>query len=985
MVNVRSIKAKLIFSLLGIMGGAYLFLALVITPRIEEANIQAAGRVQEAMAGQLADNLDAAFESAREELESMAELPAVRSLDREQVDRAIRAFNASNRFFNYYFVMDPEGRWISYPTRPDLVGMLIPRRNMAWVHRTLEENRTVFLDVVRSRIGTLVSGFSTPVRGPDGTPAAVLRGVFVVSEENTLLRLLREVKVGDNGYAVLLSSNGWLLAHPRETPKADGFRRFRYDGHAPAAAALRGESGLMAFTDDGEPSMVAFRPVPATGWAVLFQQPRRDIVAGARREARMMSQVFLAMFALILVVAGLVIQLALRPLTRLLREMQTDGLSALTRVYPRDEIGQLARRFEELYTKLYGSREQLARSESKFRTLFDSTNDEVIIHDLEGRILEVNRMACVRLGFDREELVRLDLYRLDSPSSAPMIRERIREIRELGHLLFEAEHLTREGRAIPVEINARLIEFEDRPAILSVARDLSERKATEQALRREKERFQVLVERSPFALALVDREQRIEYVNPRFVEIFGYTLEDVPTIGEWLDRAHPDPARRREAVASWEQAQAATPLGGTVHRTSVVRCKDGSDKEVQLRLAPLETGERLIFLEDVSERKRLETQFQQAQRMEALGTLAGGIAHDFNNLLMGIQGRTSLLMAETDPGPGRTEHLRGIESHVKSAAELTQQLLGLARRGKYQVRPTDLNRLVQSSAEMFGRTKKEIRIHLKLRDDLPVAEVDQGQIEQVLLNLYVNAWQAMPAGGELYLETCETILDAPEAEPRGVVPGRFVRISVSDTGVGMDREILARIFDPFFTTKEMGRGTGLGLASAYGIVKNHGGYIDVQSEKGHGATFHVSLPASDETTPRSPDTADEAVHGSGTVLLVDDEEMVLEVGGRMLEHLGYEVVPAGSGEEAIRQVRERGERFDLVILDMIMPAMGGGETFDRLQEIAPRTPVLLSSGYSIDGEATEILSRGCRGFIQKPFDLVELSTKVAAALETPET
>ena len=381
-----------------------------------------------------------------------------------------------------------------------------------------------------------------------------------------------------------------------------------------------------------------------------------------------------------------------------------------------------------------------------------------------------------------------------------------------------------------------------------------------------------------------------------------------------------------------------------------------------------------------NERESLQTQLQQAQKMEAVGTLAGGIAHDFNNLLMAIQGRTSIMLMKKDSSHPDIRHLKGIENNVESAAELTRQLLGFAKGGKYEVRPTDLNELVKKENRMFGRTKKEISIHGKYAEDLWSVEVDRGQIEQVLLNLYINAWQAMPGGGNLYLETENVTLDEDYVKPFSIAPGRYVKISVADTGVGMDKATRERIFEPFFTTKEMGRGTGLGLASAYGIIKNHGGFINVYSEKGHGTTFNIYLPASEKEAIEEKKPAGSTLRGTETVLFVDDEDMIIEVAGELFEQLGYKVLTAGSGREAIETYEKNKEKIDIVLLDMIMPDMSGGETYDKLKEINPDIKVLLASGYSMNGTATEIMDRGCNGFIQKPFKMKEFSQKLREIL-----
>jgi len=348
---------------------------------------------------------------------------------------------------------------------------------------------------------------------------------------------------------------------------------------------------------------------------------------------------------------------------------------------------------------------------------------------------------------------------------------------------------------------------------------------------------------------------------------------------------------------------------------------------------------------------------------------------------MGIQGRTSMMLSAEAERPETLEHLRGIEEYVRSASELTKQLLGFARGGKYEVQVTDLNSLIDRQNRLFGRTRKEIRIQARLDEDLPTVEVDRGQFEQVLLNLYVNAWQAMPGGGDLTVETSNVALGAEEVEAFDGRAGEYVRVRVSDTGRGMDEKTKQRVFEPFFSTREKGRGTGLGLASAYGIIANHGGNIEVASEPGRGSTFTIHLPASGKACEPVVEEAAGIRSGQEVVLLVDDESIVRDVGKAMLERLGYAVHVASAGAEAVERLQDL--TVDLVILDLVMPDMGGGETFDRIREIRPEMRVLLSSGYSIDGKAREILARGCNGFIQKPFTMQQLSEKIRGVLETP--
>jgi len=382
------------------------------------------------------------------------------------------------------------------------------------------------------------------------------------------------------------------------------------------------------------------------------------------------------------------------------------------------------------------------------------------------------------------------------------------------------------------------------------------------------------------------------------------------------------------------------------------------------------------------EREKLESQLRKAEKLEAIGTLAGGIAHDFNNLLMGIQGSISMALFAMEREHSQYERLKATEEYVRRGADLTKQLLGFARGGKYELKSSRLNELIEKNVYVFGRTKKEISISTSYADDLWMVEVDECQIEQVLLNMFVNAWQAMPAGGQLRIGTENVVVDASRVTTPGLVPGKYARISISDTGVGMDKATQERIFDPFFTTKEMGRGTGLGLASAYGIIKNHGGVIDVVSEKGHGSTFFIYLPASERVTPEPQEPSQEILRGNETVLLVDDEEMVLDVTGEMLKTLGYTLITAKDGREAVDIIKRNGNDIDVVILDMIMPGVGGGDTFKLAREINKDLKVILASGYSIDGQASQILDKGCKGFIQKPFDLKQLSNKIRDILDT---
>jgi signal transduction histidine kinase/ActR/RegA family two-component response regulator len=380
------------------------------------------------------------------------------------------------------------------------------------------------------------------------------------------------------------------------------------------------------------------------------------------------------------------------------------------------------------------------------------------------------------------------------------------------------------------------------------------------------------------------------------------------------------------------------------------------------------------------EKKRLEAQLMRTQKLKAIGTLAGGIAHDFNNLLQAIQGNVSLIAGDMPPDHACHEGLQNICKQIKSGAKLTKQLLGYARKGQYCLKPLDLNGLIRETTLPFGQTRKDISIHLKLSHMLQTIEADEGQIEQVLMNLFLNAADAMPQGGHLTLETT----NVTEKDMRGKLyqpdSGPYVLLSVTDSGIGMSREQQERIFDPFFTTKEMGKASGMGLASVYGIMKSHGGYIDVHSVRGQGSVFMLYFKASGSKAVRRQANNLPIHQGSGTILIIDDEQRVLEAGRHMLSALNYSVLSATGGREAVELYKTQGKEIDLIMLDIIMPEMGGEDTFRHLKSINPDVKVLLCSGSCLEGQAEKLLNQGCLGFLQKPFDLFKLSQEIIKIL-----
>jgi two-component system cell cycle sensor histidine kinase/response regulator CckA len=414
-----------------------------------------------------------------------------------------------------------------------------------------------------------------------------------------------------------------------------------------------------------------------------------------------------------------------------------------------------------------------------------------------------------------------------------------------------------------------------------------------------------------------------------------------------------------------------------------------SGRQIVIRSFPVkgEADTTILLIADVTDQRDLEYQLQHVRRMDAIGNLAGGIAHNFNNLLMGIQGNVSILVQGKKMGDPGYDELAGIERCIDNGAKLTRQLLSFAKGGRYSLGLEDVNDIVEKSSSMFARTRKEIHVEQHLEEDLVMAEADAAQIELALMDLYVNAWHAMSNGGTLTVSTANIVLDDSFVKPYNLTPGSYLKISVADTGAGMDEKNIQRIFEPFYTTRPMGEGTGLGLASVFGIIKKHKGIITVDSQVGRGTTFSIYLPAArilqrpkEKNKLRVIVSGKRPEKGSGTILVVDDEEYILNADKAMLKELGYEVLLANGGREALRIFDENKDRINLLILDLIMPDLSGEIVYDRIKALRPDVRVILSSGYSIEGQAESILKRGCDGFIQKPYNLNQLAQKIKQIL-----
>ncbi|MFZ0131212.1 MAG: PAS domain S-box protein [Desulfobacterales bacterium] len=676
------------------------------------------------------------------------------------------------------------------------------------------------------------------------------------------------------------------------------------------------------------------------------------------------------------------------------RIVELEGLLAAARresAYYRQTAGETGkRRLRDVYqlSRFIAERKCLERTirenDLKFSSLTETTAAGIVIVQ-DDRIVYVNPAGQRIGGYSPAEIAALNFFDLFVPEQRNGIRARVEK--QLDGIAVtpwkEIEIVTKTGEKRWLSYTISRIEFEGRPALLASFIDISDRKEVEKRLRESEERYRSLVENIKEGI-MVAQDQKVAFANHYIATSLGYSIAEILSNSDPFEYLHPDDramVRERYLLRISGQAAPETYPIRVVTRDKAVKWMELTGMRIEWKGRPA----TLNCFTDITERmqaeenrQKMEAHLARAQKVEAIGTLAGGIAHDFNNLMMGIQGNVSLMLDDLDVAHPHHAYLVNIEKQIKSGSRLTSQLLGYARKGRYQLRHLDMNQLLEELAQTFGRTRKDITIRMQLDPDLKTVKADKGQIEQVLLNLFVNAADAMPESGDLILKTGNvTHADILSSlfKPR---PGAYVAVSVTDTGTGMAPDILDHIFEPFFTTKEMGRGTGLGLASVFGIAKGHGGYIDVFSRKGLGTTFTVYLPAAGAAAKEAePLPADGIQNGQGVVLLVEDEETVLQVNTRMLRRLGYTVIEAADGCAAVDLFKLHGSRIQLVILDMIMPGMGGAEVFERIKQINPAVKVLISSGCDIKEQAPRILRKGCDGFIQKPYGLDELSNKIS--------
>jgi two-component system cell cycle sensor histidine kinase/response regulator CckA len=629
--------------------------------------------------------------------------------------------------------------------------------------------------------------------------------------------------------------------------------------------------------------------------------------------------------------------------------------------------------------------EALRESEERYRSLFQNNHAVMLLIDPEtADIVDANPAACSFYGWGHEELTSKKISAINTLTEEQVFQEIERAESEQNQHFFFRHRLAR-GEILDVEVFSGPITLNGKKLLYSIVHDITERKQFIEALRDSEEKYRTALEANPDPVVVYNIEGKVVYFNPAFTRVFGWSLSE--RLGKKMNLFVPQ-ENWPETEMMIQRVMAGESFSGIESRRYT---KEGKIIPVSISGAVLRDMDgnpvgSVINLRDISQQKNLESQLQHAQKMEAVGTLAGGIAHDFNNLLQAIQGYTELLLMRRKEGEPGFRELREVIRTSKRGAELTKQLLTFSRKVESERKPLDLNREVAELRQLIERTlPKMIEVEFNLAHDLRKINADSTQLKQVLMNLALNAKDAMPEGGKLIIETQNITLDQEFCKRYAEVkPGDYVLLSMADTGHGMAKETLEHIFDPFYTTKEVGKGTGLGLAIVYGIVKNHEGYVMCYSRPGSGASFSIYLPAleaatEDEEQGESQESKFSAMGGCETILLVDDEKFIRELGVDVLGQAGYTVLTAGSGEQALEVYRKEQAQIDLVILDLIMPGIGGGKCLEGLLKIDPRAQILIASGYSPDASTKGALESGAAAFINKPYDtkqLLELVRKI---------
>jgi len=625
------------------------------------------------------------------------------------------------------------------------------------------------------------------------------------------------------------------------------------------------------------------------------------------------------------------------------------------------------------------AREQLRESEEKYRSVFEVSRDGLLLTNNDtGKILEVNSSGAEMFAYQKQELTGNSIMDLAED------REKMQHfINDQEQLILGEQGRRKDGKGFPMEISLNYFRRNDINYYVASIRNISERIQFERELQESEKKFRTIIENAPMGIIFVNEEGSIIFSNQEILKLLGSHLD------RKLEKLESLLVVERRDLYKIVLEDIFTGKRAEFFEEQHILREDGSMFWGNILISIVQTAPEkpdfaIIMIQDVTEQREVEEKLHVYEKLESVGQLAGMIAHDFNNQLMGVLGYATILSEQL-----KDEEMRSYAQMIYNAAEtsaaLTQKLLSFARKGRHITINQDIHKLIQETLSLVRATiQTKIKVKLLLEAKASIIPADPGQIQNALLNLILNACDAMPAGGVLKITT--SIIELKESDSstfyENVIAGRYIKVSISDTGQGMTEESKKRIFEPFFTTKREGKGTGLGLPAVFGTVKSHQGYISFDSELGEGTVFNLYLPLSEIQVEEesSSNSKGYTIHGSGNIILFDDEEIVRKTVYTLLNSLGYNVKTFADGIEGLQYYKANWEEIDLILLDVIMPEMDGPEVFKRLQKINPKVKVLLFSAYSATRDVQDALNNGALGFIHKPILRDELSQKISQAL-----
>lgn len=947
--------------------------------------------VARSVATDISNDQRVVIEMTRRMLADLAENPVIRDLDIPACKRMFETFFRNRPFLMYanIGIIDLQGTLVC-----SVIESATPV-NMADRDFFQQTLRTGHFSIGRYRVGHFtgkkVISFGYPVLDAGGQLHAV---IFAGLELEWFKDLAISTELPQGATLTLIDADGTILYRYPDQEMWVG--RSAPEMEIVKSVLSKSEGMTEATGIDGIPKYYGFQMFGGKYRAgyVYVGIPKAAVVSQAN-EALVRNLIWLGISAAtgLIVVWFIGYLFVVRPVNTLVNASERIAAGELGARTGLDkgsgEIGALGNAFDRMAQSLEErdaarekSEKDLLREKTFTDTAIDSIPGMFYLLDRQGKFLRWNKNMERVSGYSADEISNMNALKLFEGDDKALVADRIMDVFTKGESSVEAYLVSKSGSEIPCYFTGKLLKLDDTECLVGMGIDTSELKRAEESLRESELKYRSLFEESVDGIYITKKDGTLIDANRSFLDLFGYQREE--SLGMSVLNYYVDPGDRQIVTEKLDNA------GFIKDHFVKMRRKDGTEIDCLI------TGTRRLakdgsiigyrgIIRDITEHKSLEKQLVQAQKMEAVGTLAGGIAHDFNNMLAVIQGYSELLLLDKAEGTKEFKAISAIRNSAERGADLVRRILGFSRKLETNLRPIDLNHQVEHAQKLLSRTiPKMISIDIQLDEDLNTINADPVQIEQILLNLAVNAKHAIPEqGGRIIIETRNVILDETYCRTQAEMqPGEYVLLSVSDTGHGMDKYILEHLFEPFFTTKDVGEGTGLGLAMVYGIVQGHKGHIDCISEPGLGTTFNIYFPVIESEVKSDSESIEiMPTSGSETILLVDDEQLVRDFGKDVLSQSGYKVITAANGGDALDIYRERRIEISLVILDLAMPMMGGKECLAKLIEIDPEVKVIISSGYSAEAARSELALGGAKGFVGKPYNLNEMLQTVREVLD----